>query len=163
MNIFIETSVVNNILDLDEKPQDPFGKSQMVCLGQILERFSKGTISLIVNPSVLLQIKGTKDEERKNALLLVFNRFNFHDFTAFVFPLTFPLHFLTKEQYSEIDQICKEHPGLKKDRKIIADAGFNDKLDVLLTTDKDLAHQVRQVGKVKFMLPCELLATLEEH
>jgi hypothetical protein len=158
MNIFIETSIVNNILDLDETPQDPFSKRQKECLEQILEEYSKGTLSLFVNPSVLFQINNTTDEERKSKLLLVFNRFNFHDFTTFVFPLTFPLHFLTKEQNNEIDNICNEHPQLKKDRKMIADVAFNDNIDVLLTTDKDLARQVRRIGLVKFMLPCELVA-----
>ena len=67
---------------------------------------------------------------------------------------------MSKEQVVFIQQLCTKHPGLLRDEKIIADAGFGDNIDVLLTADKKLAHQVRQVGMVKFQLPKELWGDL---
>ena len=70
MNIFVETSIVNNILDLNEKRTDLFGKKQMDCLRLILEESSAGKISLFINASVIEQINNTKDEKRRKDILL---------------------------------------------------------------------------------------------
>jgi hypothetical protein len=73
-----------------------------------------------------------------------------------IFPIHFPATFMTTGQSEIIEEICRKHPHLETDRKIMADAAFNEKIDIFLTTDKDLAHQVIRIGKVKFMLPSEL-------
>ena len=77
-----------------------------------------------------------------------------------ILPFQFPTTFVFEEQATFIQQLCTNHPALLRDQKIIADAVFNDNMDILLTTDRNLAHQVRQVGKVKFLLPKELWENL---
>ena len=133
MNIFIETSIVNNILDLNEKRTNLFGKNQTECLRLILEEASTGKVSLFINPSVLEQINNTPDETRKRKLLQKCKGFKFEEFNLTIFPFTFPATFITQEQSAFVDKICKKHPALVRDQKIIADAGFNDKMDVLLS------------------------------
>ena len=158
MNVFIETTIINNILDLEgNRPTNTTWQDNIKYLKLLLDRLvDVGDMTFYVNPTVKWQINNTKDEQRKEGLLANFKEFQFTEFNITYFPFYFPAKFLTKEQSVLIKQLCKEHPALSKDRKIIADAGFNENIDVLLTTDKDLAHQVRQLGKVKFMLPKEL-------
>lgn len=145
---------------MNEKRTDLFGKNQTECLRLILKASLVSKISLFINPSVLEQINNTPDKKRKKELLLKCKEFEFEEFNLTIFPFTFPATYITEEQSALIEKICEEHPALVRDQKIIADAGFNDKIDVLLTTDKKLARQVQQVGKVKYMLPCELLRIL---
>ena len=113
-------------------------------------------MTFYVNPTVKWQINNTKDEQRKEGLLAKFKEFQFTEFNISIFPFYFPVTFISEEQSALIDKLCKDHPALSRDKKIIADAAFNEYIDVLLTTDKNLAHQVCQLGKVKFMLPKEL-------
>ncbi|MFH0846947.1 MAG: hypothetical protein V1894_02670 [Chloroflexota bacterium] len=113
-------------------------------------------VTFFVNPSVKQQVDNTKDEKRRAVLLVKFHELHFTEFNLTVFPFHFPATFISKEQANFIDQLCTKHPKLLRDQKIIADAGFNDNIDVLLTTDKKLANQVRQVDHVKFQLPKEL-------
>ncbi len=158
MNVFIETSIVNNVLDLEEsRPNDTTGQENIKYLELLLsEPVVTGEMIFYTNPSVKWQINNTKDEQRKEGLLTKFKEFQFTEFNLTIFPFHFPATFISKEQSALINELCKEHPALSRDKKIMADAGFNENIDVLLTTDKDLAHQVRQLGKVKFMLPKEL-------
>ena len=158
MNVFIETSIVNNVLDLEEKRQNNLTwKENIKYLKLLLSRpVATGDMIFYVNQSVKWQINNTKVKQRKEGLLAKFNEFQFTEFNTTVFPWCFPVTFLSKDQSALLDKLCKEHPALSRDEKIMADAAFNKNIDVLLTTDKDLAHQVCQLGKVKFMLPKEL-------
>jgi hypothetical protein len=158
MDVFVDTSIVNNLLDLEEhRAYDSNWKENVKYLKQILKGpVAIGSVTLYVNPSVKQQIDNTEDEERKARLLAKFHGFRFTEFNLTIFPFHFPAKFLSEEQAVFIHQLCMEHPGLLKDEKIIADAGFGDNIDVLLTTDENLAHQVGSVGKVKFLLPKEL-------
>ena len=158
MNVFVETSIVNNVLDLEEKRQNNLTWQENIKYLKLLLSgpVATGDVIFYVNPSVKWQINNTKVEQRKNGLLAKFEEFQFIEFNLTIFPFHFPATFVTEEQAALVDELCKEHPALFKDNKIIADAAFNDNIDVLLTTDKDLAHQVCQLGKVKFMLPKEL-------
>jgi len=158
MNVFVETSIVNNVLDLEEKRQNNLTwKENIKYLKLLLGRpVATGDMVFYVNPSVKWQINNTKVKQRKEGLLDKFKEFQFIEFNLTIFPFRFPATFITKEQSVLIKQLCTAHPALGKDRKIIADAAFNKNIDVLLTTDKDLARQVCQLGKVKFMLPKEL-------
>ena len=158
MNVFIDTSIVNHVLDLEERRlgnktwQENIKFLKFLLTGPV----TNGDMTLYVNPSVMWQIENTRDEERKKALQTKCKEFQFAEFNLTVFPFRFPATFISEEQATLIEQLCKNHPALSKDRKIIADGAFNEKIDVLLTTDTDLAHQVRKLGKVKFMLPKEL-------
>ena len=51
---------------------------------------------------------------------------------------------------------------MQPDRKILADSAFNKDMDILLTTDRDLA-ELKQFGTVKIMLPKELWEYYEAH
>jgi hypothetical protein len=158
MNVFVDTSIVNNLLDLEEhRAYDSNRQENVKYLKQILKGpVAVGSVTLYVNPSVKQQIDNTEDEKRKAKLLAKCHEFRFTEFNLTIFPFHFPAKFVSLEQTVFIQQLCTEHPGLLKDEKIIADAGFDDNIDVLLTTDKKLAHQVGHVGKVKFLLPKEL-------
>lgn len=158
MNVFIETSIVNNVLDLEEsRPSDTTGQENSEYLKLLLSGpVATGEMIFYVNPSVRWQINNTKDEQHKEGLLAKLSEFEFTELNLTIFPFHFPAKFISKEQSALIDELCKDHPALFRDKKIIADAAFNEYINVLLTTDKNLAHQVCQLGKVKFMLPKEL-------
>ena len=158
MNVFVDTSIVNNLLDLEEhRENDPNWLENVKYLNLILKgSVAAGSVTLYVNPSIKQQIDNTKDEKRKTKLLEKFREFHFTEFNLTIFPFQFPAKFVSEEQATFIQELYTKHPALLRDQKIIADAAFNDNMDILLTTDKDLAYQVRQVGKVKFLLPKEL-------
>ncbi len=158
INVFLDTSIVNNLLDIDEKKSNDltWEKDKRFIKLLIDKPVALGDIILYVNPSVKDQIANTKDMKRKEDLIIKFNEFRFEEYNLTIFPFTFPATFITQEQSDFIDGICKKYPKLEKDRKIIAGSAFNNKINVLLTTDKKLAHQVRKIGEVSFMLPEEL-------
>ncbi|MDP2931216.1 MAG: hypothetical protein Q8O05_01805 [Chloroflexota bacterium] len=158
MNVFVDTSIVNNLLELNEhRKSNQNWEADARYLKLIIE--SK-EVTLYVNPSVKQQIENTHDEILKVNLLEKFKGLHYTEFNLTIFPFHFPAKFLSEEQKAFIQQLCTRHPALLRDQKIIADAAFNDNIDVLLTTDKKLAHQVRRVGKVKFLLPKELYEDL---
>jgi hypothetical protein len=158
INIFLDTSIVNNLLDLDKQKNNDstWGKNVSFLKMLIGGPVASGDMVLYVNPSVKHQINDTNDKKRKEELLIKFDEFKFEEFNLTIFPFSFPATFVTKEQIDLIETICKEHSKLERDRKIMSDAAFNEKIDALLTTDRKLAHQVRRIGKVRFMLPEEL-------
>ncbi len=158
INIFIDTSIVNNLLDLDKREHnDPTWEKNVRFLKILISGpVMSGEMVLYVNPSVKNQINDMNDIKRKEELLSKFGEFKFEEFNLTIFPFTFPATFIAQEHSDLIETICKEHSKLESDRKIIADAAFNEKIHVLLTTDKNLAHQVRKIGKVRFFLPEEL-------
>ena len=159
MNVFVDTSIVNNLLDLEENNVSNLSAQDAKYLKLILKGYvNPNKVTLFVNPSVKQQINNTEDERRKGKLLEKFNECHFTEFNLTIFPFHFPAKFMSDNEAAFIDQLCAKHPALLKDKKIIGDVAFNDNdnIDVLLTTDKDLAHQVSQVGKVRFRLPKEL-------
>lgn len=158
MNVFVDTSIVNNLLDLEgHRNSDPTWQENAKYLKLIIEGpVAAGKIRLYVNPSIKQQIDNTNCESRKRKVLSKFYELNLTEFNLTIFPFHFPAKFISKEQATCIQKLCAKHPALLRDQKIIADAAFNDRMDILLTTDKDLAHQVCQVGNVKFLLPKEL-------
>ena len=163
MNVFVDTSIVNNLLDLEESNASSLGEQDAKYLRLILKDYvNANKVTLFVNPSVKQQIDNTKDEKRMAELHAKFHELHFTEFNLTIFPFRFPARFISKEQSTFMQQLCAKHPALLKDRKIIADAAFNDRIDILLTTDKEMAHQVRQVGKVKFLLPKEFWGYLNK-
>ncbi len=163
MNVFVDTSIVNNLLDLEENNVSSLNAQDAKYLKLIFKDYvNANKVILFVSPSVKQQIDNTKEKDKKRRveLLAKFHELHFTEFNLTIFPFQFPAKFISKEQATFIQQLCTKHPALRKDQKIIADAAFNDSIDVLLTTDKDLARQVCQVGKVKFLLPKELWENL---
>ena len=158
MNVFLDTSIVNYSLALTEqRPGNLTWQKHIKYLKLILDGpVTTGDMTLYINPSVINQINDTVDEKLKAELLAKCREYRYEEFNLSIFPLHFPVTFISDEQAAFIEQICKEHPGLTRDQKIIADAVFNDNIDVLLTTDRKLARQVHRVGKVKIMLPEDL-------
>lgn len=155
MNVFLDTSIVNYILDLENERKDKIWQENIKYLKLLKKAGANGAMIFIVNPTVMWQINNVTDENRKEKLIAKSKEFAFEDFTLFFFPLTFPLFFPTPEQIQNIETICKKHPKLEDDKKIIADACFNENIDILLTVDKDLSGQ-EKIGKVKIMLPKQL-------
>ncbi len=158
MNVFVDTSIVNYVLDLEEKRQNNPTKQEDIKYLKLLlgSPVATGDMTFYVNPSVKWQINNTPCKQRKEGLLTKFKEFQFIEFSSTSFPIVFPVVFMTEEQSALIKQLRTAHPKLGRDAKIMADAAFNNNMDVLLTTDRKLAHQVCQLGKVKFMLPKEL-------
>ena len=157
MNIFLDTSIVNRILDLDETRPDAHWEEDRAYLNSLLNGpVSGGTMTFLVNPTILSQIRDTPDFERRRRLSSVAERFRFTEFNVTIFPFSFPARFLSKEQKDEIQGICSRYPGLVRDQKILADAAFGEEIDVLLTTDRKLAHKVPLLGRLKVMLPRDL-------
>lgn len=159
MNVFIDTCIVNRVLDLEASRTDPKWQEDMEYLKRLLDGpVTHGNMKFIINPTVIRQVKATEDAERREALLSVVQEFKFTEFkfNVTIFPFSFPAHFLSTEQKVEIQKLCRDHPKLARDKKILADSAFNETIDILLTTDRKLARQGAQIGTVKVMLPKEL-------
>lgn len=100
MNVFIETSIVNNVLDLEERrPNETTGQENVKYLKLLLSGpVATGDMTFYVNPSVRWQINNTKDEQRKEGLLAKLKEFQFTEFNLTIFPFHFPAKFISKEQ-----------------------------------------------------------------
>lgn len=162
MNVFVDTSIVNRLLDLEEyRENDPNWQEVVKYLKLLLDGpVAGGSVALYVNPSVKREIENTKVECRKTRLLSTFHQLHFTEFNLTIFPFNFPARFISDEQEQYVRDLCTQHPALSRDQKVIADAAFSNSMDYLLTADRNLAHQVGQVGKVKFVLPKELYERL---
>jgi hypothetical protein len=157
MNIFLDTSIVNRILQIEEARTDARWEQDRFFLDRLLNGpISKGTMAFLVNPTVMSQINDTPDIELRRKLNNVAKQFRFTEISMSIFPLHFPVRFLSEEQKSEIHNICSRYHCLIRDRKILADAAFGGGIDVLLTTDRDLARKVPLIGKIFVMLPQKL-------
>jgi len=100
MNVFVDTSIVNNLLDLEEhRENDPNWLENVKYLNLILKgSVAAGSVTLYVNPSIKQQIDNTKDEKRKTKLLEKFREFHFTEFNLTIFPFQFPAKFVSEEQ-----------------------------------------------------------------
>ncbi|MBA7596251.1 hypothetical protein ES703_03221 [subsurface metagenome] len=157
MNVFLDTCIVNRVLDLEASSPDPKWQEDREYLQRLVNGpAASATMTLFVNPSVISQIEATSEPERRNALLSAVQQFKFTEFNVSIFPFSFPVRFLSTAHKAEIQQLCMDHPALANDEKILADSAFNENMDVLLTTDRDIARKVPQLGRVKVMLPKQL-------
>jgi hypothetical protein len=157
MNIFVDTCTVNRITDLEvSRAEDSKWEEDCKYLKRLSsEPQASGIMKFIYNPSVISEVEATKDTQRRDTLLSTLKRLGFTEFNMTIFPFHFPAQLLSEEQKAEIERLCQKYPALEKDKKILADSAFNETIDVLLTTDRDLS-KVRQLGKIKVMLPKEL-------
>ena len=157
MNIFLDTSIANRILDLKETRPDPRWEQDRVYLNKLLKGpVARGTMIFLVNPTVMSQIRDTPDFKRRRRLVSIAKRYKFTEFNMSIFPFSFPARLLSKKQKDEIQSICSQYPSLINDQKILADAAFGEGIDVLLTTDGELVRKVPQLGWPKVMLPRDL-------
>ena len=156
MNVFVDTCIVNLVLGLEEsRPDHTWEEDRKYLMKLQSGPIASGMIKLFVNPSVMSQVKATKDPERRKALIVIAKQFKFTEYNMTIFPFSFPARFLSQAQKAEIQRLCVEHPKLGRDKKILADSAFNEDMDVLLTSDRGLA-KLQQLGTVKIMLPKEL-------
>lgn len=124
---------------------------------------ASGKIKLFINPSVVSQVEATPDIKRRRELMAIAEQFKFTEFNMTIFPFSFSAHFLSTTQKAKVQKLCMQHPTLARDEKILAGAAFNERIEVLLTPDRDLVGQGTQLGKVRIMLPRQLQDYYTEH
>jgi hypothetical protein len=157
MNVFLDTSIVNRILYLEDTRSDEKWKQDRKYLIKLLNGpVAGGTMTFVVNPTVMSQIRDTPELERRKKLTSIAEQFKFTEFNMTISPFSFPARFLSKEQKDEIQKTCSQYPSLVRDQKILADAAFNERIDILLTTDRKLARKVHLLRGIKVMLPADL-------
>ena len=158
MNVFLDTSIVNNLLDSDKPTNDLTFRENV----KYIELIMKSPVVVgVVSPTVKQQLENTADSKRRERLISKFNEFHFKEFVGGLeFPLRFPLGFMSKQQEEIIEEVHNKRPALRSDLNIIKDAAFIKEIDVLLTTDKDLAG-LRMIGKVRFLRPKELWESIK--
>lgn len=164
INVFADTSTVNKILDIAEiKVSDPTHEEDRLYLSRIIDNYvEKGTVRLIVNPSITREIEQTKNTKRRNALLAIFNQLRFTSYNKTVFPFTFPAHFVSEEEKGMLADICKGIRGFDKDEKIFLDAVSNSEIQVLLTTDRThLANRGLNIHGILVFTPRQLFEHLQ--
>ena len=138
IGVFVDTSTVNRILDMDaEKTNDSQYEEDRDYLTKIVEQFAEaGVIRLFVNPAVELEIEQTIDKDRRTALMRVFHKLHFTPFNKSVFPWVFPVTFLRDEEKDKLVTLLNAFPSFEKDEKVFADAVFNPRIQIILTTDR---------------------------
>ena len=136
---FVDTNIVNKILDIDTiKVDDPKYEEDRLYLSRIVEDYvEKGTVRLIVNPSVKQEIENTKNPQRRGQLLAKLTQFHFTPYNKTVFPFTFPAKFVTEDEKRRIAELCEKVRDFEKDEKIFLDAVSNSDIDILLTADRE--------------------------
>jgi hypothetical protein len=169
INIFLDTNIINRILDIDkEVPDNITYEEDRDFLRKILDISSKNKqIKLYVNPSVKIEIEKTKDAHRREKLLKIFEKHNFIPFNKTIFPFRFPATFVSNKEIKILEALCNKKKGREKDKKIIADSAFCEVIDVLLTTDREhLANGGIKIRHLKIFSPKELfdyLSNKESH
>ncbi len=88
LNIFLDSCIINYILDLDDEPRSgsTHDEEDKRYLGKILNSYQKeGKIKFFVNPFIKTEINKTNDSSRRDKLLQVFNQYDFIEFNATFF------------------------------------------------------------------------------
>jgi len=174
IGVFVDTSTVNTVLNMDKKvPASSYNdKEDRLYLSKIVKQFVKSDIvRLIVNPTVEQEIKRTPDLQRRDDLLMKFNQFHFTSYNKTIFPFVLPATLFASEDKETLKQLFEDLPKeFKKDKKILADAVFNQQIELLLTVDREhlandrLRNSLESVGldkKIKVFTPKELLEYLK--
>jgi len=163
LRIFLDTSILHRISRIDvENPDDPLYEEDRVYLRKLSGMHLKSDdIEFYVNPSVKSEIDATRNQDRRRQLQELFEKYRFIPFNKTIFPFTFPVTFITRDEVGTLGRLCRDNPGLKKDQKIIADAAFSQNMDILLTTDrKHLADRGIRIMHLKIFTPKELFEYL---
>ena len=172
INVFVDTSIVNRILEIDKSTvRDTIYEEDMLYLSKIMEYVKKEIVGLIVNPSVKHEIENVTDPKRKGELLDLFDQFHFTSYNKWIFPIVFPVHFVTKEEKVVLEELRKKIKGFRKDAKIFLDAVANSHVEILLTTDREhlaclkLRDYLADKGldtEIKIFTPKELYEDLQK-
>lgn len=164
LNIFLDTGIINRILELDKSESDAKYEEDRRYLGKILNLCSEeDKINFFVKPSVKTEICNTSNKSRKQKLLKVCAQYNFKPFNKTIFPFSFPATFISDEEIEILNALCEDNPALKKDIKIIADSAFCKEIDILLTTDrKHLAEKGFHLQHLEIFTPKELFEYLSK-
>ncbi len=137
IGVFLDNSIVNRILEIDtSEVKDALYEEDRLYLSEIMGYVEKGIVNLIVNPSVKQEIENTRNPRRKEKLLALFSQFHFTPYNKWIFPIVFPVHFVTKEEKVVLGELRKKIKGFSKDAKIFLDAAANSQVEILLTTDR---------------------------
>ncbi|MFC2002320.1 hypothetical protein ACFLUZ_07490 [Chloroflexota bacterium] len=137
VKVFVDTSTVNRILEVDIKKSDPKYEEDRFYLFRIMQEYvEKGFVQLFVNPSVKHEVENTPDVDKKGKLLELFNKFHYTDFNKTIFPFTFPASFVTEEEKLMLEELRTKIKDFSRDDKPFLDAVSNSDIDVLLTTDR---------------------------
>jgi len=137
INVFVDTSIVNRILEIDKSTvRHTIYEEDRLYISKIIGYVKKGIVRLIVNPSVKHEIENATDPKRKRELLALFDQFHFTPYNKWIFPIVFPVHFVTKEEKVVLGELRKKIKGFRKDAKIFLDAAANSQVEILLTTDR---------------------------
>jgi hypothetical protein len=174
IGVFVDTSTVNTVFNMDKKvPASSYNDEEdRLYLPKIVEQYVENdVVRLIVNPTVEQEIKRTPDLQKRDDLLMRFNQFHFTSYNKTIFPFHFPATFLASEEKEALKQIFEDLPKkFKKDKKILADAVFNQQIELLLTTDRKtlanyrLRNRLESVGldkKIQVFTPKELFEYLK--
>ena len=161
LNIFFDTCIINRILDLDKRESDAKYEEDRRYLGKILNLCSEeDKINFFINPPVKTEIYNTTNESRRQKLLKVCAQYNFKPFNKTILPFSLPGTFISEEEVEILNKVCKSNPELMKDKKIIADSAFCKEIDILLTTDRDLADI--NIPTLEIFTPKELFEYLSK-
>lgn len=172
VNVFVDTCTVNRLLDIDNpRTHDATYESDRSCLYRIAEEYADHDIvRLFVNPTVKWEIEKTANLTRRKQLVQEFDRLHFMPFSTSVFPLLFPVTFVSTEVKQALDDIFACVPQeYKKDMKILADVMSSEEIEILLTTDREhlandrfrsLVKQKSPDKKIAILTPRELLRRL---
>ncbi len=170
-NVFVDTSIVNRILEIDKSTvRDTIYEEDRLYISKIIEYVKKGIVRLIVNPSVKHEIENATDPKRKRELLALFDQFHFTPYDKWIFPIVFPVHFVTKEEKVVLGELRKKIKGFRKDAKIFLDAAANSQVEILLTTDRqhlacielrDYIADKKLDAEIKIFTPKELYEHLK--
>ena len=118
MNVFVDTCIVNRVLDFDEsRPDHKWEEDRKYLMKLQRSPVTSGIIKLFVNPSVMSQVKATRNPERRKALVAIAEQFKFTEFNVTIFRFSFPARFISQVQKAKIQQLCVEHPRLMRDKK----------------------------------------------
>ncbi|MBI4267895.1 MAG: hypothetical protein HY662_03820 [Chloroflexi bacterium] len=139
INVFLDTSIVNRILDINcDKPDQREYEEDREYLPKIIENYvRKDVVQFFVNPSVKQEIEETSNLQRKMELLALSSQFHFTPFNKTVFPFVFPATFVIEEEKRMLEELRTNIKGFGKDAKIFIDAVANSQVEVLLTTDRE--------------------------
>ena len=164
LNIFLDTCIINRILDIDKPESDTKYEEDRNYLIKILDLYSNDKIKFFINPSVKTEISKTMDRLRRHKLLDICSRYDFISFNKNFFPLCFPFTFVSEEKIKLLNALCEDNPSLNKDIEIIADRVFCTSMDIVLTTDRrHLASKGIHLQNLKIFTPKELFLYLRIH
>jgi predicted nucleic acid-binding protein len=136
-NVFIDTSTVNRIKDLDVKKNNIKYEEDRQYLSKIMQEYVvQNLVEFFVNPSIKHEIDNTSDANTRKDLVEVFNKFHYTEYNKTIYPFHFPAWYVTEEEKLVLDELKVKIKNFEKDAKPFLDAISNSQVNILLTTDR---------------------------